>query len=756
MDNNFPLALPEGTILNGEYIIKRVLGQGGFGITYEAAVHKSDELVAIKEYLPDTMASRSQTSVTPYSGERGSNFAYGKQCFLEEAKTLANFIGNPAIVEVKKYFEENGTAYFVMEYIHGKSYKAYLEDKGGKIPVDEALNILMPVMDALAAVHATGIIHRDVTPDNIYITDSGQVKLLDFGAARFSLGDKSRSLDVVLKHGYAPKEQYTRHGRQGPYTDVYSLAVTIYRSITGRLIQDSIDRLEEDELVLPSALGVKITQAQENALIKALAVDYKDRYHSMGEFKAALLGQSYVPENTQVGGRSEIVFNGSANSTVQQTAMNVPANTVGQTAVGQTGTVQTGTVYTGTFQTAAGQTVAGQTAAGQTVAGQTAVQQTVAAGEQKKGANKNLVIGIAAATAVILTVIIVGTVLFLKKQEREAYSEATLPPPDAPAVSADSAPVNDSPEDVADSVASSDVKVDNNDYVNMNVIDPDSFSSGNAYNFSELGVSFTCATELQSEVKNDELHLIYNENGVRKLIYVLDYGKCGEVETYPDVLEELYNAADLNYLSDLIPLTIGNYPGWYVKYDQVIPPETYNQGVVFLLTPYVGVDRHMWTVFGEYDDVLQEIIYTMELEGAHKEDLSNVNTNNVFEIPHFGQEQSGSGYFIADSASRLLTQADIDDLMSRAEKAYQTEGYSGTLNQYKAMILCYARNEIFARHGRKFSSPELQDLFNSMDWYEPVYEPSQFDYKDLTDIEKKNVDFIKKQEESYGGYTPAK
>ena len=128
----------------------------------------------------------------------------------------------------------------------------------------------------------------------------------------------------------------------------------------------------------------------------------------------------------------------------------------------------------------------------------------------------------------------------------------------------------------------------------MDVIDPDSFSSGKAYDFQDLGVSFTCSTELQSEARNSEVHLSYNdENGTRQLIYILDYGKCGEVESYSGVLEDLYNGADLNYLSDLIPLTIGNYPGWYVKYDQVIPPETYNQGVVFLLTPYVGVDRHM-------------------------------------------------------------------------------------------------------------------------------------------------------------------
>ena len=290
MNEKYPLALPEGTVLAGQYIVEKVLGQGGFGITYEAKDHKTGERVAVKEFFPDAMATRTeQTTVLPFSGEKGENYTYGKTCFLQEAETLAKFIGNENIVRIHSYFEENGTAYFVMDFIEGTSFDAYLKQRGGKIPYEEAAQILIPIMDALSSVHSKGIIHRDVTPDNIYITKEGVVKLLDFGAARYSLGDQSRSLDVILKHGFAPKEQYTRRGKQGPFTDIYALGATFYFALTGKRPPDSVERMDEDDLVPPSSLGVQISGAAEDAILKALSVQPADRFQSMMEFKAALL-----------------------------------------------------------------------------------------------------------------------------------------------------------------------------------------------------------------------------------------------------------------------------------------------------------------------------------------------------------------------------------------------------------------------------------------------------------------------------------
>ena len=285
----YPLALPLGSILYGRYIVGRVLGQGGFGITYLAQDYQTKGLVAIKEFFPDSMATRTEKiTVCPLSGEQGENFAYGLNSFLEEAKTMAEFIGNPNITRVDSYFEENGTGYFVMEYLDGDSFLNYIRARGGRLSWEDTMRVALPIMDALAAMHEKGIIHRDVTPDNIYITKDGTVKLLDFGAARYSLGNVSRSLDVILKHGFAPKEQYSRRGRQGPYTDVYSLGATIYYAITGTKPDDAIERSDEDNLPLPTTLGAKISIAQEEALLKALAVAPADRYQSMPELRAAI------------------------------------------------------------------------------------------------------------------------------------------------------------------------------------------------------------------------------------------------------------------------------------------------------------------------------------------------------------------------------------------------------------------------------------------------------------------------------------
>ena len=290
-EEKYPLALKKGTVLAGQYIIDKVLGQGGFGITYKAEDHKTGGKVAIKEFFPDTLATRTEaTTVMPHSGERGESFKYGIACFLQEAETLAQFVGNESIVKIHTYFEENGTAYFVMDYVEGESFDDYIKRNGGKIPYEDAERILLPIIEALAVVHSKGIVHRDVTPDNIFITKDGKVKLLDFGAARYSIGDKSRSLDVVLKHGFAPKEQYTRHGKQGPFTDVYSVGASFYYAITGKRPMDSIDRLEVDDLVPPSSLGVQLPEKKEEAILKAMGVQPNERFQTMGEFKEALVG----------------------------------------------------------------------------------------------------------------------------------------------------------------------------------------------------------------------------------------------------------------------------------------------------------------------------------------------------------------------------------------------------------------------------------------------------------------------------------
>ena len=295
---DYPVALWAGALLEGRYLVGRVLGQGGFGITYLALDMQLDAKVAIKEFMPSDIATRIKgTTVSVFSGDKSQDFDYGSERFLDEARTLAKFIGNPNIAGVSNYFSENGTSYFVMDYVEGISFKSYIASRGGNVSVEDTLNVMIPVLRALTAVHREGFVHRDVTPDNIYITHDGIVKLLDFGSARYSIGDKSKSLDVVLKVGYAPKEQYIRRGKQGAYTDVYSCAACFYAAITGFLPPESLERLERDEIAPISAGGIEIAPYLEYAIMKGLAVQAEDRFQTAEEFLRAI-EERQLPKET--------------------------------------------------------------------------------------------------------------------------------------------------------------------------------------------------------------------------------------------------------------------------------------------------------------------------------------------------------------------------------------------------------------------------------------------------------------------------
>ena len=290
------LALPLGTILNGRYLVGKVLGIGGFGITYLGYDLTLEIKVAIKEYMPSALATRHPDHYSvALTGRVEEDYQYGMERFLDEAKILAKLQNTPHIVSVQNYFKENGTAYFVMEYIDGMSLKAYLAKNGDKIPYNQAIAILQPIMEALVQVHALNLLHRDISPDNIYITSKGESRLLDFGAARFALGD-GKSVSVILKHGYAPEEQYSSHGNQGPWTDVYAMGATLYRCITGQLPPDSVERIHGDTMKRPSELGFRIPANVENAIMKALAVKTEDRFPNMEAFIGALNGRVSVQD----------------------------------------------------------------------------------------------------------------------------------------------------------------------------------------------------------------------------------------------------------------------------------------------------------------------------------------------------------------------------------------------------------------------------------------------------------------------------
>ena len=286
--------LKPGTILDNKIYVGAALGEGGFGITYIGRDLNLDIKVAVKEYYPNGYANRSNT-ISPnltssISSEKQELFYKGRERFLQEARTLAKFAKEPGIVEVRSFFEENNTAYIVMEFLEGKDLKEFLKEKGTLTP-EHTLRLLMPVIQALKKIHEQGLIHRDISPDNIRITDDG-VKLLDFGAARNVSSIANKSLSVMLKPGYAPEEQYRSKGVQGPWTDIYALCATIYKCITGITPDDSTQRSFYDELKAPSALGIKIDPVIEAALLKGLNVFQVDRYQNIEDFLNGLRGIS--------------------------------------------------------------------------------------------------------------------------------------------------------------------------------------------------------------------------------------------------------------------------------------------------------------------------------------------------------------------------------------------------------------------------------------------------------------------------------
>ncbi|MBE6758575.1 MAG: PASTA domain-containing protein [Ruminococcaceae bacterium] len=237
-----------GTGLTDRYIIGRTIGVGGFGVTYTAWDKKLKQKVAIKEYLPSEFSTRipGHTHITVFSGEKSQQFYAGMRRFVDEAKNLAKFIATPGIVKVYDTFEANLTAYIVMELLEGETLAARLK-RDGAIPADEALDIIIEVLGALQTVHEGGILHRDIAPDNIYLTTSGQPKLIDFGAARYATTTHSRSITVIIKKGYSPEEQYRSRGDQGPHTDVYAMGATLYKMITGETPPDALERRAQIE-----------------------------------------------------------------------------------------------------------------------------------------------------------------------------------------------------------------------------------------------------------------------------------------------------------------------------------------------------------------------------------------------------------------------------------------------------------------------------------------------------------------------------
>ncbi len=279
---SIPGALPPGTVLNGKYLIGFPLGAGGFGITYIGRDLNLDMKIAVKEYT---------------EGAEG-----GKERFLREARAMARFSGQTGIVNVRDFFEANGTAYIVMEYLEGITLKEYIT-KFGPVSWELALRYMAPVLTVLGKIHAEGFIHRDVSPDNIMMLKDGSIKLLDFGSAADVGSEQQRTMTVMLKPGYAPPEQYQGKGSMGPWTDVYGACATLYKCVTGETPPDSLSRMFEDTIKFPQQSGNNVPSYGQQAILHGMAVRREERTASVEQLMLELSGHG--KECQEAGGQKE-------------------------------------------------------------------------------------------------------------------------------------------------------------------------------------------------------------------------------------------------------------------------------------------------------------------------------------------------------------------------------------------------------------------------------------------------------------------
>ena len=289
-----PRCLRLGTKLAGKYIIGKVIGEGGFGITYIGWDEKLELPIAIKEFFPPKIASRDTTTgnntIYMFDHADEKSFEEGMRRSVKEARSMSKLEAYEGIVSIRDFFNENKTAYIIMEYVDGETLKEYLKENE-KMEPEDVLKVMKPVMKALEQMHRTGMIHRDISPDNIMIRRDGQVKLIDFGAARVAQEEDEKSLAVMLKRGFSPEEQYRSKGHQGPWTDIYALCATMYYMLTGVIPPESMERVLEDKYVSLKEYDIELDTKIADAIDKGLCVLAKNRYQSMSDLIHDIYGE---------------------------------------------------------------------------------------------------------------------------------------------------------------------------------------------------------------------------------------------------------------------------------------------------------------------------------------------------------------------------------------------------------------------------------------------------------------------------------
>lgn len=695
-----PHQLPPKTILAGKYLAGKVIGEGGFGITYIGLDLNLNLKVAIKEYYPTGFVTRETTTtntITPYVGEQGEFFDKGRTKFIDEARNLAKFRFMPGIVSVSDFFNENGTAYIVMEYIDGQTFKAYLAKMGGKIPAAQVFDMMKPVIESLGEVHKKGIIHRDISPDNIMITKDGYIKLLDFGAARDFSESGNKSLSVLLKPGYAPEEQYRSKGKQGPWTDIYALCATMYRAITGASPDESIERMSEDLVKPPSQLGIAIDPKQEAALMKGMSVLQKNRFQNIIELKQALYDKgasiaalvrpvekpiqkvqpSPIAEKSNVANQVE---EPSEKTSIPQ-KMSVPNEVEGSLS-----------------------------------------ERLFPDAKMKKPKKKKLRTVVSIVCVFFLILLGVGN---MNKGTKSASSRETASEKKEYKVSESSKPTQSTPSETPqDTQVAEESQQPQDDKLIIERVSYDEvidsvttrMESGDVEQFV-VGDTLHLCNGVTAEVA-DIMAILYGED--RAMVYVI----CDAVGDKPVDLQD-YDFLLACESGDYLPISYTVNGSEERDFNGGVGCEIPSQGSAFLDLYYDVPAEDLQYIFCATNMPVNGNDGSVYACNINREDIC-VNNEDAQGSSQTSEQPTQSAYILPYSEIAYLTAADLAGLTKEQ--------------------LRLARNEIYARHGRMFNSQDLQDYFNSQSWYTPSIPADSFDENSLNEIEKYNAKFIKQYE----------
>ena len=722
-----PHQLQPFTILKGKYLIGRVIGEGGFGITYLGYDLTLEITVAIKEFYPNGFVTR-EANVTPkltiYAGNNAADIEKWRDNFIREARSLAKFANLNGIVKVQEFFNENETAYIVMEYVDGITVKSYLKQNGGKLPVNQVLQMMEPVIQSLAKVHEKDIIHRDISPDNIMITSNGEMKLLDFGAARDVSGAAEKSLSVMLKPGYAPEEQYRTRGKQGSWSDVYALCATIYKCITGVTPVESMERMRSDSLKRPSELGIAIEPYQEEALMAGMAVYADDRIQNMTALHGALYTARAVQTPPPV------------SSPLPSTDESVTIPLTGQTQYGTQNQFSGQTQY-GTQNQFSGQTQYGTQ---NQFGGQTQYGAQAAGIPVKKGLGAGVIAAIGGAAVLVIVVIalIVGSIGGNK--DKNIQADAGVDSTSAMETATETEPSQEETEAekqlryLKEMLVAKDYGelIDEIRYGNLEELADYQDEVTELLRQAVVGHANLCYQAVDEAVESNNMRGIYDVINA-EIVYLDSLYEEGIPSDYASI-DELYDKADeikpayesyvyeqaKNYANS------GDEEKWH---------ELFEEADVILGGD--GYEHKKATIYAKL--VASKSLSIDASQGSRaamdyiNENLALTDNNGyVMELWDVYDHKLGGGGYAMDMRHVVKDGYLLEGSDSRYIESYELD----YLTRYEVHLALY---EIYARHGRCFTDQQLNGYFGQHSWYHGKIGATEFDETCLNEYEIENV-----------------